>query len=334
MTQVLLHGDVFLDVVFAGLAGPPVPGQETYATRLAWAPGGIANLAIALSRLGTTTALATVLSDDLPGQWCRAMLAAEGVDLERTVIGQQPSNVTVSLALENDRAMLTREFTAPVAVSGFEGVQAVVTDLGGNRAAAGWWREAAAAGARVYADIGWDATGRWDPAVLEPLGLCRAFLPNETEAMAYTGTGSVAAAARELARLVPIAVVTRGAAGAVAARPEAGGDVEVLEAAPPPVPGPVVDATGAGDCFTAAFVYGDLAGWPLRQTLDFAVLAGALAVRQVSGSLGAPGWHDIAAWWAQMRAGDDTQAHRYQFLDRVIPAGPHPEPRRAEESLR
>lgn len=38
----------------------------------------------------------------------------------------------------------------------------------------------------------------------------------------------------------------------------------------------VVDSTGAGDIFHAAFVYGLLQGWPLPKTLDFACAAAAL----------------------------------------------------------
>lgn len=334
MTEVLLHGDVFLDVVFSGLAEGPVPGRETYVSRLAWAPGGIANLAFALARLGTTTTLAAALSSDLPGRWCRAALAAEGVDLRRAAEVEQPSNVTVSLSGGGDRAMLTREFGAQVPVGELSGVRAVVTDLGGGRSGQAWWQQAAAAGARVYADVGWDDTGRWDPAVLEPLAACRAFLPNEAEATAYTRTASAASAAAALSERVPLAVVTRGADGAVAARRGAGGRLELVEAAAPAVPGPVVDATGAGDCFTAAFVFGDLAGWPLAQTLDFAALAGALAVRQVSGSFGAPGWYDFAAWWRAARAASGALAARYAFLDAVIPPGPHEPPRRADEAMR
>jgi sugar/nucleoside kinase (ribokinase family) len=39
---------------------------------------------------------------------------------------------------------------------------------------------------------------------------------------------------------------------------------------------PVVDSTGAGDIFHAAFIYGLLQNWPVQRTLDFSCAAAAL----------------------------------------------------------
>lgn len=45
-------------------------------------PGGIANLAVAASRFGLRTSLATVFGDDFYGAYCQEILAGqEGVDL-------------------------------------------------------------------------------------------------------------------------------------------------------------------------------------------------------------------------------------------------------------
>ncbi len=49
----------------------------------------------------------------------------------------------------------------------------------------GWLAKAAANGTQIYADVGWDPTRQWSPDLLGQLSLCHAFLPNETEAMAY-----------------------------------------------------------------------------------------------------------------------------------------------------
>ena len=79
-----------------------------------------------------------------------------------------------------------------------------------------WLAKAAANGTQIFADVGWDPTQQWSRDLLDQLALCHAFLPNETEAMAYTRTDTAVAALGTLAELVPVAVVTRGGDGAIA----------------------------------------------------------------------------------------------------------------------
>ena len=79
-----------------------------------------------------------------------------------------------------------------------------------------------------------------------------------------------------------------------------------------------LDPTGAGDVFVAGFVTGTLAGWPLADRLAFAGLTAALSVQEFGGSLSAPGWAEIAAWWQQVRTcadQDPAALERYAFLD-------------------
>ena len=71
-----------------------------------------------------------------------------------------------------------------------------------------WWAQLAQRGSLVFADIGYDETGRWDPSDLSPLTHCHAFTPNALEAMAYTRTDSPGAAVRALADKVPLVVVS------------------------------------------------------------------------------------------------------------------------------
>jgi sugar/nucleoside kinase (ribokinase family) len=54
-----------------------------------------------------------------------------------------------------------------------------------------------------------------------------------------------------------------------------------------------IDPTEAGDCFSAAFIAGLEAGWPLDQVGCFANAAGALAVTQLGPIEGAPTYHHV-----------------------------------------
>ncbi len=58
----------------------------------------------------------------------------------------------------------------------------------------------------------------------------------------------------------------------------------------------VVDTTGAGDCFHAAFMYGFLADWPLPATLQFANAAAALAVQELGPRAGFATQAEVAAF--------------------------------------
>lgn len=313
MLDVVLAGPVFFDLVMGDLDHAPAPGIEVYAREMATAPGGIANLAVACARLGLRTGLRTSLGDDLYGRWCADVLGAhERIDLSRTrIIPDWPTPLTVSVAHGGDRSMITREEPSPhphdastiPARAALADLRAIARDDG--------WAEAAARGTRIFADIGWDPTGRWDSADLEPLEVCDAFTPNEREAMAYTRTGTPLAAARKLAERVPLVVVTCGIEGAVAIDAASG-----VETSVPAVPVAARDATGAGDVFAAALVLGTLEGWPLEQRLAFAALCAGLAVEHVGGSVAAPGWGDVADWRDRHRDGE--LGDRYAFLDDAL----------------
>ncbi|WP_434589336.1 carbohydrate kinase family protein [Streptomyces sp. A5-4] len=331
--DVFLTGTVFLDIIFTGLDSAPVRGTESWARGMGSSPGGVANMATALARLGLRTSLAAAFGDDHYGEYCWDALAqGEGIDLgmSRTVPGWH-SPVTVSMAYEGERTMVSHGHEAPPPAGPGPFPQCPPRARGAIAALAPgrseeWIAAAARGGAKVFADVGWDDTGRWDLGGLTDLEHCEAFLPNAEEAMRYTRTDCPRAAARALAEKVPVAVVTLGAEGAYAVDGSTGETAEV-----PAIAVEALDPTGAGDVFVAGFVTGTLAGWPLADRLAFAGLTAALSVQEFGGSLSAPGWSEIAAWWRQVRACDaqDPQAlRRYAFLEELLPAAGRPWPLR------
>ncbi|TYR64512.1 carbohydrate kinase family protein [Streptomyces parvus] len=346
--DVFLTGPVFLDIIFTGLDSAPVRGTESWARGMGSSPGGVANMATALARLGLRTALAAAFGDDHYGEYCwDALEQGEGIDLSmsHTVPGWH-SPVTVSMAYEGERTMVSHghEAPAPAPVAG-TGSRAGATGASGTtgtsteatapvfpqcppraRAAVAslapgrsepWVATAARGGALVFGDVGWDETGRWDLDALPDLAHCEAFLPNAEEAMRYTRTDCPRAAAHALAERVPLAVVTLGAEGAYAVDGRTG-----TAAAVPAIEVEALDPTGAGDVFVAGFVTGTLADWPLADRLAFAGLTAALSVQEFGGSLSAPGWAEIAAWWQLIRTcdrQDPAALERYAFLDDLLP---------------
>lgn len=343
--DVFMSGMVFLDIVFTGLPTAPKAGTEVWTAGMGSSPGGIANLAVAASRLGLNTSLAAGFGDDVYGDFCwRTLAEQEGVDLSRSLrFAEWHSPVTVSMAVDRDRSMVTHGHDAPIPADVMIGrppsSRAVIADLGdgssGDIHLPDWAKRAHQDGALVFADAGWDPSGAWDPRLAEHLVDCHAFMPNAIEAMSYTRTDSPEDAVRRLADWVPLAVVTCGAEGAMAI------DATTSEqAAVPALPVDALDPTGAGDVFGASLVLGTIAGWPLRERLLFAGLCASLAVQQFGGSLAAPGWGDLVDWWRGVSNRASTgdyqavqQRRTYGFLADLLPSTPVGAVRRAHATI-
>jgi len=121
---------------------------------------------------------------------------------------------------------------------------------------------------------------RYARALPPDVDRAQALFANRFEAERLTGESDAEAAALALAEQVAVAVVSSGAAGAVAAS-----DGNVLDCPAPPVE--VRDTTGAGDLLAAAYVWGDLEGLPLVERLRRAVVYSALSVQVATGAAGA-----------------------------------------------
>ncbi len=339
-----MSGMVFLDIVFTGLPSAPKAGTEVWTAGMGSSPGGIANLAVAAARLGMRVSLAAGFGDDMYGDFCwRTLQEQEGVDLSRSRrFSEWHSPVTVSMAVERDRSMVSHGHGLPISIDELIGQpprsRAVIADLGDGTAVSGlpdWVRRSRATGALVFADSGWDPSGEWNPHLAEQLAGCHAFMPNAVEAMAYTRTSTPEAALRVLADWVPLAVVTLGGEGAMAIDSTTGEQEKV-----PPLPVHALDPTGAGDVFGAGLVLGTIAGWPLRERLLFAGVCAGLAVQHFGGALASPGWGDIADWWQtttdHAAAGDAVASdliRTYGFLGDLLPRRPVCAVRRAHATI-
>ncbi|TDD65993.1 carbohydrate kinase family protein [Actinomadura rubrisoli] len=315
--DVFLAGQVFMDMIFTGLPGLPPPGTELVTDGLGSAPGGVANIAVAMSRLGLRTGLAAPFGDDMFGAYLwRTLCEQEDVDLawSRRVPGWS-TPVTVSLAYASDRSMVTFTRPPPIPTDDLvaEPPRSATCFIDIDRPVPAWALEMRRAGSLVFADLGWDPTETWSTDVLDRLADVDVFLPNAVEAMAYTRTASPEDALAALAGRAPVVVVKTGSRGAIAVD-SATGESAAAEA----LPVQALDPTGAGDVFAAGFVFGTLAGWPLGQRLHFANLCAGLSVRHYSGSLGAPCWGEIASFGETGEVAAEV-LERYSFIVPYIP---------------
>jgi hypothetical protein len=146
---------------------------------------------------------------------------------------------------------------------------------------------ACAAGIPVFQDVGGEERPISDALLRRVDYLC----PNKTELERLAGKAVathediVAAAAALLARGARNVLVTLGDQGSLLVSPGGdGGAARVLRqgcCAPPGPVGKVLDETGAGDAFRAAFAVALVEGMPPPACLEFAAAAGAIAVSRL-----------------------------------------------------
>jgi sugar/nucleoside kinase (ribokinase family) len=264
--DVVCAGAVTLDITLAGLEELPRPGEERFGTDLVFSPGAFATIAVGAAHLGLRAAVAAPRPRDLAGQYVASFLAEAGVDWLGAEIDR--SAVTLVFPLEGERALASYDPRSDGNRSGVEGLEAAAFICG-----AGDLGEAPR-GARVYLMAG-DQRVR-----LEAIAGARAIFANEAEAGGLTGERDPARAARELGRFAGVAVVTGGRRGAVAC--ERG---EVAEVSAPGIE--IVDTTGAGDLFAAAFVWADSGRLTLHERLCWATLYASLSIGKMGAAAGA-----------------------------------------------
>jgi sugar/nucleoside kinase (ribokinase family) len=270
--DVVCTGPVFLDLTFEGLDELPEPGRERFARELHETPGGAAITAIGLARLGLRVAVAAPLGSDVAGTTVSRLLESEGVACAGITSARTP--VTAVLPLDGERAFVTYEPAGQVEAAIVEGLRPRAVVVGLEQL------HLVPDGALAFVVVGDREAERYAGALPPEVGRAQALFANRLEAGRLTGETEAEDAALALAKQVPVAVVSCGGVGAVAAS-----DGEPFDCPAPPVE--VRDTTGAGDLLAAAYVWGDLEGLPLVERLRRAVVYSALSVRAATGVAGA-----------------------------------------------
>jgi sugar/nucleoside kinase (ribokinase family) len=263
----------YLDYTFVGLEALPGPGEERFAGDMLRSPGGGAITAVGATRLGLRTALVAPLGDDLAGRFVRNALREEGVAVGEPRGLRTPTTVVMPVA--GERSMVTVD----------PGVRARAADLEAlsPRAVAATLEQIdlVPAGVRAYLTCGDDDARAFAGRLPRSVNRPRALIVNRREAGVLTGAAAPAEAAERLATVADTAVVTLGPEGAVAmvdGRPLTAAGVDA---------GPVLDTTGAGDLFAAAFAWADLLGADPEVVVGWANLYAGLSVTAHTGVGGA-----------------------------------------------
>ncbi len=299
---VLAIGETLIDLIVSD-GSPDLATATTFEARDGGAP---ANVAVALARLGVSSAFGGVVGDDAFGRRLRGVLNREGVDTSRLrATAEAPT--TLAFAWKDDRGdghfsllrladrLLTDEDVDGFGIPGLAGivVGSVALAAEPSRTAITHAVEvAAAAGVPVVFDINLRSSLWPDLAVAAEA--CRPIIERATvlkasldDARALLGVGDdPIVALRAIAALPPrIAVLTDGARGSYLLD----GEGEPHDV--PAFPVDAVEPTGAGDAFTAALVSRLIArDWaaPDIEDVRYASAAGALATTRPGAMEGLP----------------------------------------------
>jgi sugar/nucleoside kinase (ribokinase family) len=273
--DLLTVGEAFEDLIFVGLPHMPRAGEELRTQRfVATIGGGAVITAIAASRLGLATAVASALSVAAVRTLRQDNIAVLNV--------KRPSEahaVTVSLSTIGDRSFVTfdgvndrLESRLPAAIARRPARHIHLAFAPRN--CARWTRiveRLRADGATTSWDFGWNPALRSATGFSTLVGAADVIFVNEAEAALYARTQRPADFVRFWRSASRNTIVKLGPRGS---RWIAGSQPAMDVAAPAPRVR-VVDTTGAGDAFNGGFLVGWLGGQSPRECLRLGNFVGA-----------------------------------------------------------
>ncbi len=294
--DLVVIGDCNPDVLVLGDDVSPAFGQqEKLVASISLAIGGAAAItAVAAARLGLRVALVAAIGDDPAGDYMLGQLAAAGVDTAALVVRPGvPTGMTVALSHGNDRAILTA--TGSMSTLTAQDVPPDLLTRARHLHVSSYFllerslgpglqallRAARRNGATTSLDTNWDPAQRWgDDRLRAALAYTDVLLPNEAEALHISGEATIGAAVPVLTATGSRLVVKRGARGALCAENGRSYRIEL----PARLDHPIVDTTGAGDCFNAGLIAGLLRGLDLPAAAALGCAAGTASTRAAGGT--------------------------------------------------
>lgn len=295
--EVASLGELLIDMVPL----PAAPGALNFAAKPGGAPG---NSAVGLAKLGRSVAMLSKVGDDAFGRLLTGTIAASGASVEHIVVSDRhlTGMAVVTLDAQGDRDFLFYRQDCADANYAPEEVPAAVIEAAGilhvnslvlaSPVSAAAQRHALAlaqkAGITLSVDpnlrpLLWDSREAMIAGAREMIAAANILKIGEDELAIITGIADPAAALESLWHPgLRVAAVTAAARGATIVTPTARVSVSG-------VPVKVVDTTGCGDSFMAAFLAGliesgfDLSPESLARIGRFACAAGAITATAPGG---------------------------------------------------
>lgn len=296
--DLVVVGDYCLDLIFTGLPGLPVMGQELYATAFDMLPGGAYNSAVAAHRLGLRVGWATDFGIDEYSQLVLKKTKDEGLDHQLFVLRDKPlRRITVSLSYPSDRAFVTYYDPGPSIPAGIlklldiKASYLLIPGLVYGRQVELALKYAKAKNVQILMDSNMPGDGATvgNNAVRRIIKLVDCFIVNRQEASLITQTNTLEEALECLGRLCNTVIIKDGANGVYLIE-----DNSILHV--PAIPVDVIDTTGAGDCFNAGYIAAAVRGQSRLRCLQWGNIVGGLSTTARGATKRVIGLDDVSQW--------------------------------------
>jgi sugar/nucleoside kinase (ribokinase family) len=303
--DVVVVGDINVDMVFTGLPSLPALRELKHATSMQFTLGGSSAIfAHNIARLGAATGFVGKVGKDHLGDFLIDTLKTAGVDTSRIVRDStHPTGVCVVMSFPEEYAMISnpgirQSFTLQeidldyVKRARHLHVSAFYLQPGLQPGCCELFRQARSAGLTTSLDPDNDPEKMWDSGIQQLLHNVDLFLPNDLEATCIAKKTELDAAENFLASLGHTVVIKLGANGVrvVSSRQRCSAPAFTVQS---------VDTTGAGDSFNAGFIFQHVQGAPLQKCVTWGNACGALSTRALGGIEAFPSFSEVEKFLAE-----------------------------------
>lgn len=294
--EVFLIGRYFTDLVFSELPEFPRLGHEVYSKEFHLVPGGVYTPAVALHRLGVMTAWPCTFGTDAFSQYVKKQAINEGVNATFFSQGNSPSlQISAAFSFKEDRAFLS--YTDPLPKYEYaELIKKIrpkwlyITHLVLRDELTKLVSAARSVGTRIYMDCQAHDHMLKETIIQDALKKVDIFSPNAKEAQQLTGKKGIDSILDDLSEFVPAVIIKDGPNGSFY---QDANDTIHQEG----IGVKVIDTTGAGDNFNCGFLYGQLRGYSIGQSLRIGNICGGLSVSDYGGAISSPTEKELLSDW-------------------------------------
>jgi sugar/nucleoside kinase (ribokinase family) len=293
-TDLLCVGSIVADLMLTNIAALPQVGKLTLADHMEIHTGGCAtNTSLAFAKLGGKVKLVGRVGKDAIGESILHEINRTGVITDSVLATQQATAVTVVLVSPNGErtfiyypganSSLSSNDVDPRDLFATKIIHFADTFLLPDLDGVGTLsllREAKTKGVTTSLDTSWDTKGRWLSLLQTYFPFVDFFFCSLAEAQAMTGHINAQDAAQVLLNSGPgLVIIKMGENGSLIRSTDFSLHIPAISAA-------VVDTTGAGDCYVAAFLFGYLQGWDYDKIGMFASAAGSACIGAIGATTG------------------------------------------------